>query len=147
MGEGLRPFPRVMKRIYQVAIEGHGIISTMTTEEEYTHAVVRIESDGRIVRPRKYFGSKALADKKARSYKRFAGKVIVVEVKDVSELLNKAYNFGAQAFRDGKKAVPALDENFMNEIFRDIKPGEESPRYVNNWVRGWMEESLKGGCL
>jgi hypothetical protein len=134
-------------RTYQIVIDGHGIISTRTTEREYTHAVVRIESDGRIRRAVEYCGSKALAEKKASAYKRLTDEVRVVEVKDVSELLNKAYNFGAQAFKGGKPAVPALDENFINEIFRGMKPGEESPCYVKSWLKGWMEENLKGGCL
>ena len=83
-----------MKKTYLVYTEKYGRIDERTTERTYTHAVVRIGSNGHIHRP-EYCGSKALADKKAATYLRptvsygdtfpaFDGQVFVTEIAEIN---------------------------------------------------------------
>ena len=65
--------------------------------------------------------------------------IVVDEPESMTEI---AYNMGIKAFNEGKKAVPAQDENFLKTCLTDCKVGEGLP-YIKAWTKGWHEMNLK----
>lgn len=52
-----------------------------------------------------------------------------------------AFNFGVQAFKDGKKRIAAHDEEFLQTCLKDCKVGEGIP-FVISWLKGWDDANL-----
>jgi hypothetical protein len=58
------------------------------------------------------------------------------------QLKELSYNLGKDAFKNGKKCIPALDSELLNKVITGLKVGEGIP-YYKAWQHGWMEENLK----
>ena len=52
----------------------------------------------------------------------------------------QAYDLGVKAFHDGKKAVPALDQNLL-PLLKGNKVGEGLP-VIKAWANGWHTANL-----
>ena len=55
--------------------------------------------------------------------------------------IDKAYALGAQAFKDGKKCVPAQDKNVM-ELLKTPDGDRFTVDILNAWLDGWNKENL-----
>lgn len=53
-----------------------------------------------------------------------------------------AYNFGVQAFKEGKKRIPAHDSKFLKTCLKGCKLGESLPYHIM-WLRGWDNANLE----
>ena len=67
--------------------------------------------------------------------------VEVVEAIEDESMVTIAYNLGVQAFKTGKKAVPAQDDKFLETCLTGCKVGEGLP-YIKAWSEGWHETNL-----
>lgn len=53
-----------------------------------------------------------------------------------------AYNFGVQAFKEGKKRIPARDSKFLKICLKGCKLDESLPYHIM-WLRGWDNANLE----
>lgn len=52
-----------------------------------------------------------------------------------------AYSLGVQAFKNGKKYIPAWDKKLLEICLKDCKVGEGLP-YLKQWTKGWNDTNL-----
>lgn len=60
---------------------------------------------------------------------------------DNTEKIKQAKGLGAKAFWDGKKCVPAHDQEFM-KLLEGMKVGEGASDIAQSWLDGWHRENL-----
>lgn len=53
-----------------------------------------------------------------------------------------AYEYGKHAFEQGKKRIPAHDDEFLAAHIAGKKVGEGISD-INEWLRGWDEANLR----
>jgi hypothetical protein len=59
----------------------------------------------------------------------------------LQQKIDRAAELGEQAFREGRKAVPAHDPNLM-PLFKDVKPGE-AIEILDAWISAWHHMNVR----
>lgn len=53
----------------------------------------------------------------------------------------KAKMYGRAAQRKGLSCIPALDEDFLRNCIKGLKPGEQTSELMKEWTQGWTESN------
>jgi hypothetical protein len=53
-----------------------------------------------------------------------------------------AFELGVKAFNNGRKCIPACDQELLDTFLKETKVGEGLP-YIKAWIRGWTYTNLK----
>lgn len=65
-----------------------------------------------------------------------------VDEAKMSDKDKEAYEIGKKAFKDGKKAIPALDKELMDLIRKTSTGIGSSKSVLKMWSKGWVDASL-----
>jgi hypothetical protein len=57
-------------------------------------------------------------------------------------IVDIAYSLGVQAFKNGKKCVPAADKDFEENCLKQCKEVGDSIPYSKAWLKGWHDANL-----
>ncbi len=79
--------------------------------------------------------------KAAEADMKVADKMPEITREQLTDRITKALEYGKEAFHDGKKCVPAHDENFLG-LIKGLNIGEGGAKIADAWLKGWTSKNL-----